>query len=213
MKDTLIQNIQIDVIENSKDSLNHQKGLYPELIHVDNITSKYDYIIDGITMIGVLVTIVFTITSIRRLFKRDDQKQEQIDELINQTKELARHNALYEKRIRMIHKPRIWSNGGSTAAYDSEWSIRIDNKGEDATITSLDIIGGDAENAKFLIHGLPFELDKGKSCVFSGTCTEKNPNEIYLKIQVNYTDVEGYEYATIFDWKGGSTTLVETKEL
>ena len=172
----------------------------------------FDYIIAIITALGYLVALPLTIISIIKLIKKDEQKQEQINELINQTKELANHNTLYEKRIRMIHKPRLWSNGGSTMAYDSEWNIRIDNKGEEATITGIEIVGGDIENAAFLIHGLPYELDKGKSMLFSGRAINKNPNDMKLEIKVSYHDVEGYEYDTFFKWKGGGTTLLKTIE-
>lgn len=218
MKDTIIQNINVDVIEPQKDSmkvtiLNRKMDFQPNSIQVENIKSNYDYLIDGITMFGILITVIFTLASIRRLFKRDDQKQEQIDELINQTTELAKHNALYERRIRMINKPRITSGGGTTAAYADEWTIRLENKGENAIITNIEIIGGDIENAVFLLHGLPYELDKGKNAMFSGRSIDKTPNKLYLQICVSYKDIEDYEYQAIFDWKGGGTTLVETKEL
>lgn len=172
----------------------------------------FDYIIAIITALGSLVALPLTVISIVKLIKKDEQKQEQINELINQTKELANHNALYEKRIRMIHKPRLWSNGGSVMPFDEKWNIRIDNKGEEATITAIEIIGGDIKNATFLIHGLPYELDKGKSSVFTGQSLDKNPNDIELEIKVSYHDIEGYEYETYFKWKGGSSTLLRTIE-
>jgi hypothetical protein len=217
MKDTIIKNLQIDVLKDINDSLSvsikNPEALVPETIVVNNIKSNYDFVIDGITILGILVTVAFTIASIRKLFKRDKQKQDQIDELINQTKELAKHNLLYERRIRMINKPRITSSGGTTAGYANEWSIRLENKGENALITNIEIIGGDMDHAMFLTNGLPYELDKGKTSQFSGRSIDKNPNQLYIQICVSYSDVEDYEYQTIFDWKGGGTALIENKEL
>jgi hypothetical protein len=217
MKDTIIQNLQIDVLKDINDSLcvsiKNPVALIPETIVVNNLKSNYDIVIDGITILGILITVTFTLLSIRKLFKRDEQKQEQIDELINQTKELAKHNLLYERRIRMINKPRITSSGGTTAGYADEWAIRLENKGENAILTNIEIIGGDIEHAMFLTNGLPYELDKGSSSLFAGKSIDKKPNKLYLQICVSYKDIEDYEYQAIFDWKAGGTTLIETKEL
>ena len=54
----------------------------------------FDYIIAIMTALGYLVALPLTIISIIKLIKKDEQKQEQINELINQTKELANHNTL-----------------------------------------------------------------------------------------------------------------------
>jgi hypothetical protein len=173
---------------------------------------KFDYLIAIITALGSLVALPLTIISIIKLIKRDEQKQEQINELVKQTKELANHNTLYEKRIRMINKPRIWSNGGSVSPFENEWNIRIDNKGEEATITAVEITSGDIANASFLLHGFPFELDKGKSSVFTGRVANINPHDLELEIKVSYHDLEGYKYETFFKWKGGATGLIKTIE-
>jgi hypothetical protein len=218
MKDTIIQNLQIKLHKENNDSVNvnlldKKIEVANETIQINQLKNTYDYAYDFLTGFGILLSAILSVISIRKLIKKDDQKQGQIDELINQTKELAKHNTLYERRIRMINKPRIISGGGTTAGYAEEWSIRLENKGENAIITNIEIIGGDKDHAVFLTNGLPYELDKGKTSLFSGRSIDKNPNQLYLQICVSYKDVEDYEYQAIFDWKGGGTTLIETKEL
>jgi hypothetical protein len=175
--------------------------------------SKFDYTLQVVTLISAIVVTIFTLLSIRKLFKKDKDKQAQIDELARQTGQLSKTNQLYEKRLRLIHKPRIWSNGGRVSPSKEQWSISLDNKGEEATITNIDIISGDMENAVFLIHALPYELGKGDQSLFTGRSIGKNPNDIELIIKVSYHDIEGYNYEAIFKWKGGATSLLETKEL
>lgn len=218
MKDTIIQNIKIDVIEPLNDSLkvtilNKKMDLIPNLIQVENIKSNYDYLMDSITILGIIVTVVFTIASIRKLFKRDDQKQEQINELINQTKELSKYNALYEKRLKLLTKPRLIASSGTITPYSGEWSINIRNKGEDTTITKLEIVGGDTSNALFLLHGLPYELNKGQMTTFQGRCVDIEMKKLTLTIKLSHEDLELNQYESYFEFKDGSTNLIETKEL
>lgn len=173
----------------------------------------FDYTIEVVTLLGVLIAAVYTLMSIRKLFKKDEDKQAQIDELARQTAQLITSNKLYEKRIRMIHKPRIWSNGGNTFAAKNEWGISLDNKGEEAIITNVEIVGGDVEYASFKPMGRPFNLEKGGHSRYAGRVKDINPNDMELEIKVSYEDLEGYKYESYFKWKGGATSHIKTIEL
>lgn len=72
----------------------------------------FDYTLGIVTIFGAIIAAVYTWKSIKKLFKRDEQKDEQIRELAAQTAEIIKQTALQEKRIRMLVKPRLWTNGG-----------------------------------------------------------------------------------------------------
>ncbi|MEY3500121.1 MAG: hypothetical protein RL308_1790 [Bacteroidota bacterium] len=218
MKDTIIQNIQIQVQGNKKDSLNinlvdKKIEIANKSIQIDQVKSNYDYTYDFITGLGIVITAILSVISIRKLIKKDEQKQEQISELINQTKELTKHNTLYEKRLKLLTKPRLIASSGTIAPYSGEWSINVRNKGEDTTITKLEIVGGDVDKALFLLHGLPHELNKGQVATFTGSCVDIEMNKLTLLIKLSHEDLELNQYESYFEFKGGSTNLIETKEL
>lgn len=165
-----------------------------------------------VAIIAGIITLIYTLVSIRKLFSKNEDAEKQIAELIKQTAELVNHNKLYEKRIRMLVKPRIWSNGGNVFPAKNEWGISIDNKGEEAVIDSITVIGGDVANAKFKLYGFPMNIEKGGHLRITGESISKNPNDIQLTISIKYRDLEDYGYETTFNWKGGATTFLETKE-
>jgi hypothetical protein len=218
MKDSIIQLKKTKIIKNKNETIKanliDKKLTFEKApIKIDQVKNIYDYCFDAISILGILLTVIYTFIAIRKLFKRDEQKQEQINELIKHTQQLAKHNNLYEKRIRMLNKPRIWSNGGSVDPFNNEWDISIDNKGEEAKIIDIIIVGGDIKHAEFYPHALPWDLEKGNNIRFKGKSIKKNPHDLFLKIKLSYFDVEGYEYESFFDWKAGATILTETKEL
>ncbi len=171
----------------------------------------FEYVVDIITIIGVIIAAVYTLSSFKKLFKRDEQKDEQIRELSAQTAQIIRQNELYEKRIRMLVKPRLWTNGGGYSGHDGEVNITINNRGHLCFIDSWTPF--DSEDVVFIEWKDPIEIDNGGRTILRGQALHKHPKDIYFKLKVIYRDQEENTYESIFDWRSGSTSLISTKEL
>lgn len=169
----------------------------------------FDYTLGIVTIFGAIIAAVYTWKSIKKLFKRDEQKDEQIRELAAQTAEIIKQTALQEKRIRMLVKPRLWTNGGG---YDADSTVRviINNRGHMCSLNSWGVIEGD--NVVFVQWKEPMEIDNGEFKTLTGT-PEEHPKNIRFVLLVKYSDQEGYEYESTFEYNKGSVQIIETKEL
>jgi hypothetical protein len=149
------------------------------------------------------------LSSFKKLFKRDEQKDEQIRELSAQTAEIIKQTNLQEKRIRMLVKPHLWTNGGG---YDADGTVRviINNRGHLCFLNSWSVIEGD--NVVFIQWKDPMEIDNGEFKTLTGT-PEEHPKNIRFVLLVKYMDQEGYVYESTFEYNKGSVQIIETKEL
>jgi hypothetical protein len=170
---------------------------------------NFEYFVDIVTILGVIIAAIYTLSSFKKLFKRDEQKDEQIRELSAQTAEIIKQTKLQEKRIRMLAKPRLWTNGGG---YDADGTVRvmINNRGHLCFLNSWGVIEGD--NVVFVQWKDPMEIDNGEFKTLTGT-PEEHPKNIRFVLLVSYTDQEGYEYESTFEYNKGSVQIIETKEL
>lgn len=165
-----------------------------------------------ITMLGGVAGVIAVAISFYQLFKKDTDKQRQINELANQTAELIKQNKLFEKRIKMMVKPRLWTNTSSHNDYERSFSIGIDNRGELAFVDDFEIIEGHRANVnKF---GGPVTLLKDGSIKLTGsTDGSVLPSKMEFKLRLRYRDQENYRYETVFHWSRGSAKIMETAEI
>ncbi len=88
--------------------------------------------LSGIELFGIwigailaIVTIIYTLIQLNKLLKNDNELQSQINELV-------KLNSLFEKRLRMSVKPRLYISNVMSAGYNHEISISVKNRGERA---------------------------------------------------------------------------------
>lgn len=152
-------------------------------------------------IIGGLAGVVGALIAFWQLFKKDKIKETQIEQLIEQTR-------INQKRLRMLVKPRIWSNGGGRVG--GRIIMDIDNRGELGFYDGYEIIDG--ENVAFEKWNRPIEIGKDARIKLTAPDIDKRLDNIQFRIKILYHDQEDFKYETIFDWKGGRTKLIETKE-
>ena len=58
----------------------------------------------SVGILAGIATLIYTLWQINKLLKNDNELQGQIDELV-------KLNSLFEKRLRMSVKPKLWTNG------------------------------------------------------------------------------------------------------
>jgi len=109
----------------------------------------------------------------------------------------------------MAIKPRLFSAGGGYSGSDWTISIRIENKGELATITQLQVIKGEGVSLQAI--NPPLYLENGKRISFSGRTSKTHPMNTFFKFKIEYKDKENNSYESIFEWNGGRTQILETK--
>lgn len=171
----------------------------------------FDYTLGVITIIGAIVTIVYTLKSIKKLFERDEQREEQIAELAAQTEQLILQTSLFERRLRMQVKPRIWTNGGGYSGHNNEVRVSINNRGELCHLQSIEQLDGDE------VHWYdwkdPIALPKDKSIRLTGTSLKQKSPKAEFRLKALFQDQEGYQYEVVFHWKSGKVRVESTREL
>lgn len=199
-----------DTIISTNDTLNldlRQEIIIPDDIVVKTITdppSGIQYWGSWVALIGGVIGMFVGIKAIVDLFKRSDNQQNQINELI-------KLNQLFEKRVRMTVKPHLWTNGSGYNGTDSTIHIKIDNRGEICFYTGFTTLEGDSQ---FSLQewNSDITIKKDGYMQLSGRTTD-HPKDTYFKIKISYNDREGYEYETIIEWNKGNVRFLETIEL
>lgn len=174
---------------------------------------------DGIELFGLWAAIIGGIAafvavgiSFYQLFKKDKDKQKQINELANQTAELIKQTKLYDKRIRMAVKPGIWCNGSGRRGAEKEFHVHVDNRGEIAFLDRIEFLEGDPVTIRNW-NSATIPIEKNGTIKITGNYGSLDPDTMNFKFKIQYHDREGYKYETIYEWKGGHAGILETKEL
>jgi len=163
-------------------------------------------------IIGGIAAFIAVGISFYQLFKKDKEKQAQINELANQTAELTKQTKLFEKRIRMAVRPGIWFNSSGRRAYEAEFNVDVDNRGEIALLDKIEFLEGDQVTIRNWNNAI-IPIEKGGTIKITGNYGSLNPDTMNFKFKILYHDREGYRYETIYEWKGGGARILETKEL
>lgn len=204
VKDTIVTTQ--DTIRLSLDNLVRLQKPKEDLV-VHTITEP----LSGIELFGIwagailaVVTIIYTLIQFKKLMKNDNELQSQINELV-------RLNSLFEKRLRMSVKPRLWTNGSGYNGTDYTIHIKINNRGERAFYKGFEVLEG---NNTFWIQewNQDITIEKDKYIQLSGR-TFGHPREANFKIKINYSDDENYQYQTVIRWSEGRVRFLETIEL
>lgn len=167
--------------------------------------------LSGVELFGIwvgailaVITIIYTLIQLKKLLKNDNELQSQINELV-------RLNTLFEKRLRMSVKPRIWKNHSGYNGTDYTFHIQLNNRGERAFYKGFEVLKGEGT---FWIQkwNQDITIEKGKYIQLSGR-TFQHPRDSYFKIKISYYDDENYQYETVIEWDKSKVRFLETKEL
>jgi len=162
-------------------------------------------------ILGGLAAFVGAFIAFVQLFKRDTSKQNQIDELKNQTTQLLENNRLFEKRIRMSVKPQLHSNSCMSGP-EGSISITLNNRGELAFIDSFELIESE-DQVRIQNWNRIVDVPKDKSIKIHADVIGKHGNQAIFTFLIKFHDVENYKYESIVQYDKGSSTFIETKEL
>jgi hypothetical protein len=111
----------------------------------------------------------------------------------------------------LANKPRITSNGGGN---DGRSGFHLDfiNKGQLAIIKNIHNYEGD--EVRCLTAYQDFEMAKNCEGRFAFRLIngEKEPNEMFSKIKINYFDLRGLNYEMDIQYNGRATSKAEIRD-
>lgn len=157
----------------------------------------------GFNALGSLATVGAFIY----LFKKDKEKQAQIDKLTAIAGELTQMKAIDSERLNLSVKPilkfKFMTNGS-----DGTLEIRIINEGERAVLTKFDLISEDLE---IYNEGLPYTLEPSREKkIYTRTKKETHITECEYQINIHYTDKIKNRYITELKGKGIENSVIKS---
>ncbi|MFK7832098.1 MAG: hypothetical protein AB8B52_02365 [Winogradskyella sp.] len=168
--------------------------------------------LSGIELFGIwvgailaIVTIIYTLIQLNKLLKNDNELQSQINELV-------KLNNLFERRLRMSVKPRLWSNGSGMNRIKQDFYIQFDNRGQIAYYTGCEILEGEENISKIENWNQDIPILTNDYIRLPGI-SKIDPQALYFRIKIFYYDMEKYEYETVIEWNKGKVRFLETIEL
>jgi len=143
------------------------------------------------------------------LFKKDKDKQTQIDQLTHVANELAQMKAIENQKLNLSIKPELRLGKSHYNGTDGEMDMTIENIGERAILTEFSLISDD-----IILHNehLPFTLQKGDSRkIFSRIKSDKHIKDSEYQIKIHYHDKIGNYYISVLNGKGLKNILTEAE--
>lgn len=131
------------------------------------------------------------------LFRRDKDKQRQIDSLAA----LARAS---EEELMLSVRPDLYKNGASANAKDGLIKIDLLNRGEQTKLLEFNLT---SEDVKLVSKSLPYVLEKGKERLIFAQSSQKNPNQCEYEIQLVYEDKLGNQFELDINGVGPEVTF------
>jgi len=164
---------------------------------LDLSTSRdwFDYIRDIITMIGYLATV----GAFLYLFRRDNDKQKQIDSL-------SRLAFFEEEKLRLSLLPDLYWNGGMSSPGTGEITFDLLNRGENARLIDFSTTSEDV-----VLHSksLPYVLEKdGERLVFMRS-KGKHTNDCVFDVTIKFEDKSKNLYEIHVTGKGSEVKFGE----
>jgi len=183
-------------------------------INIIKIDSIMTLVFQSITALGSLATF----GAFFMLFRKDKNKQSQIEKLTSiaatlgmQSESLKKRNDLLEQRLRLSVKPNLWTNGGLQDENQRRLEIDLSNKGETARLIDFRLDSTDVELRDVF---LPYDLDKGMNIfIYANPITDKRIENCEYELYVIYSDALDNEYCLKFKGKGSVAKIVETTKL
>ena len=150
-----------------------------------------------------------TVGSFIFLFRRDKDKQSQIDKLTNLVSALKDLKDIENKKLNLSIRPDIKLNGSGYNGTDGELTIDIENIGHKATLIKFDLKSDD-----LILHNehLPFVMENNTTRkIFARTNGVKHIKDCEYEIQIHHLDRLGNLHISIIQGIGIRNTLKETK--
>ncbi len=153
-----------------------------------NTRDGFDYLRDIVTIIGYLATV----GTFLYLFRRDNDKQKQIDSL-------AKLALLSEEQLVLSVRPDLYKNGTRVRPDDGNIMIDLLNRGEHARLIEFNSTSPD-----ITLHSksLPYVLEKNSERLVIARSNGKNPNDCEYIIEVVYEDKLSNQYKINISGKG-----------
>ena len=163
-------------------------------------------IIQILAVLGSLATIGAFIF----LFKKDKNKQEQIDKLNKIVSIFTKHNKSKEEIEKIRLQPDIQKSQSGISGSDGTLEIQLINKGETAIIEDIKY---STEDINFInTKNFPFKLRKGKFIKIKGkTKGEKHIKICEYEMDICFTDSIKNKYISRLKGKGVDVELFEIK--
>ncbi|MCP1994629.1 hypothetical protein [Flavobacterium sp. HSC-61S13] len=142
------------------------------------------------------------------LFRRDKDKQAQIDELTNIVSTLTSLKDIENQKLNLSIRPDINLNGSGYQGTDGEWHLGIENTGEKTTLTKLELISDG-----LILHNehIPFVMEKKSTRkIFARTNTTKHVKDCKFELKIYHTDKIGNLHIVIFKGIGSTVRERET---
>lgn len=160
---------------------------------VEIVRDGFDYLRDIITMIGY----VATVGTFLYLFRRDNDKQKQIDAL-------AKLAVISEEQLVLSVMPDLYKNGAMTNPKRQEITIDLLNRGENANLTEFRT---NSEDIQLHNEHLPWVLEKGSERKIFARTIGKNANDCIYLITVVYEDKLQNIYEIQINGKGSNVNF------
>lgn len=155
----------------------------------------FDYIMGTLAMLSS----VGTFGAFIYLFRRDKDKQKQIDSL-------AKLALLSEEQLVLSVRPDLYKNGASVRAIDGAISIDLLNRGENARLVEFNSVSPDIT---LLDNSLPWILEKNSERLVLARSNGKNPNDCEYIIEVIYEDKLNNRYKINISGTGANVNFDE----
>lgn len=137
------------------------------------------------------------------LFKKDKEKQEQLNTLI-------RIAEIDGKRLKYQAAPKLWLNGAGTRPTENLIQIDLNNKGKRARLLEFQQIQG---NFTFTSEYLPYDLDEDTRRYIFLNPIGQQTNSTYYKIAILYNDDIGTSYKMIIEGTGSNVKVISDTEI
>lgn len=157
----------------------------------------FDYTRDIVTIVGYLATV----GTFLYLFRRDNDKQKQIDSL-------AKLAEISEEHLVLLVRPDLYKNGASTSPHEREIRIDLLNRGEQVNLLEFN---SDSPDITLHSKSLPWVLEKGEERLIFAHANGKNPNDCEYAIEVLYEDKLKNQYKIMITGKGAHVNFGQAR--
>lgn len=162
-------------------------------------------------IIGGLAGFIGAIAAFYQLFKKDEDKQKQIDHLASQTEELIRANDLREKHLRLTVKPELEFSRTKWVS-DNVLGIELLNVGQLATVIKIEVVEGSAIVYR-AFAGLKIKNDDRVMLMFQIPGSINKLKKISFEAEVIYRDEAQFQYKLFMSIKDNSIHTYKSIDL
>jgi len=173
-------------------------------IEENPVDKKWNFTFQLLAAVGSLATF----GSFIYLFRRDKDKQMQIDKLSNIVTTLSSLKDIENQKLNLSVRPDIQYQTCMTQGSDGEWELGIINVGEKTTLTKFEL-----NSDSLVLHNehIPHVLEKGESRkIFARTNREIHVKDCQYELKIYHLDKIGNVHISLFKGTGSGAKLTET---